>query len=451
MKMEGEIISRENIKPCSATPLSKRIHSLSLLDQIVAPFHVPLVLYYPNQIVDESTTQILKHSLSTILSLFYPFAGRILDALTIDCNDEGALFIVAKFNENLSDFLKSPDPEACGAHIPGQITMSEPSPGSHVAMIQVNYFGCGGIAIGTLLSHKIADAATYCTFMKAWAAATRDSSGKPPLNLIPNYTAHSLFPKIESMAIEDNLAYHVVKRFKMGRTVMRRYVFDARAISKIRAQLSCSPSRVQCVTALLFKCYMVASNKFATQAGSDTSKSYVTHVVNMRRKVDPPFPESSVGNFIWPATALTVNNQAHRDLKYVFGEVQSAITNVDADLVYRMQGDEGFPGYRENLKEALNQIPEDANGLTIISWCNFGVYDTDFGWGKPTWVTKCDGGNDSTDAPFYDGIWLTDTRHGDGIEACLVMDQRFFAEFDKIQELTDLASIDPSPLDIGKI
>lgn len=42
-----------------------------------------------------------------------------------------------------------------------------------------------------------------------------------------------------------------------------------------------------------------------------------------------------------------------------------------------------------------------------------------------------------------------DTRDGDGIEAWLIMDQRYFPEFDKIQELRDLASIDPSPLCIA--
>ncbi|KAL0351630.1 UNVERIFIED_CONTAM: (13S,14R)-1,13-dihydroxy-N-methylcanadine 13-O-acetyltransferase AT1 [Sesamum calycinum] len=147
MKMEGEIISREHIKPSSPTPLEQRTHKLSLLDQIVPPIYVPLVLYYPNlenTPMDPDfishTTQILKQSLSSTLTRFYPLAGRIKDKLSIDCNDEGLPFVVTKFNTRLSDFLKNPDAQACRGHIPSPLTWAEPGPGSNVALIQVNFF-----------------------------------------------------------------------------------------------------------------------------------------------------------------------------------------------------------------------------------------------------------------------------------------------------------------------
>lgn len=98
----------------------------------------------------------------------------------------------------------------------------------------------------------------------------------------------------------------------------------------------------------------------------------------------------------------------------------------------------------KNLGESWDEFPDKADYLAITSWCNFGFYEVDFGWGKPAWISKCDAG--SEDWPFINVLWLMDTRDGDGIEAWLTLDAHLFDEFDQIQELRDLASVDPSPL-----
>ncbi|GLT69016.1 hypothetical protein SLA2020_412020 [Shorea laevis] len=95
--MEVEIISEECIKPSSPTPANLRTHKLSLLDQTIPPIYTPMILYYPmNQrishpIVDivSQRSHLLKQSLSETLTRFYPFAGKIKDNLSVDCNDEG--------------------------------------------------------------------------------------------------------------------------------------------------------------------------------------------------------------------------------------------------------------------------------------------------------------------------------------------------------------------------
>ncbi|KAL7155628.1 hypothetical protein ABFS83_03G088900 [Erythranthe nasuta] len=471
MKMEGEIISSENIKPSSPTPHDSKIHNYSLLDQIVPPIFVPFVLYYPNldNIIRDDfvsrTTQILKQSLSTTLSLFYPLAGRIKDTLSIDCNDEGILLVVVKFKENLSDFLKKPDPKACRAHIPNQLTWAEPGPGSHVAMLQVNYFECGGIAIGSLFLHKLVDGVAIGTFMKAWAAAAALGGGAAVEGnpVIPEYTAQSFFPHNESLKREDYLFSAMRRYFKVGKTVMRRYVFDSLAISKLRAQISSSspenlerrrPSRVEIVSALLWKYFIIASSSKNNSISDNNNNndndrnsiSLVTHGVNMRRKSDPPFSEHSFGNFVWLVPAAADVDNGDGDLmEHLFGKVRSSISKVDVDFVKKMQGggELGFAGYCENLRET--EFPEKADYLAISSWCNFGLYDIDFGWGNPVWMSKCDAGSD-TEWPFINVLWLMDTSGGDGVEAWLTLDEKCFAAFDEIKELHELALVDPSPL-----
>ena len=48
-------------------------------------------------------------SLSQTLTRFYPLAGRIKANDSIDCNDDGAVFIEAQANVELSQILKDPD------------------------------------------------------------------------------------------------------------------------------------------------------------------------------------------------------------------------------------------------------------------------------------------------------------------------------------------------------
>ncbi|KAL1543663.1 stemmadenine O-acetyltransferase-like [Salvia divinorum] len=438
--MEAEIISKEFIKPSSPTPNHKKTYNLSLLDQIVPPIYVPLVLYFPNpQNLSQITPQ-LHHSLSATLSLFYPLAGRLNDSLSIACNDEGILFVVTKFDYSLSDFLRNPDAAASRCHIPTPLTWAEPGPGSPVAMAQLSHFACGGVAIGVLVLHKVADGVAIGAFIKSWARATAALATAQP-----DYAAETLFPHSESMQREEHLFSAMKRYFGFGKTAMRRYVFGAESISRLRARLSepetPRPTRVETVSAFLWQCFMTAS-----AAAGGGGVSLVTHGVNMRRKSEPPLSENSFGNHVWLVAASSENGEADRDLKTLFSKVREAIGKVDVEFVERMKGDVGFAGYCTNLEDSLSAFPEKADYLAISSWCNFGIYGADFGWGRPVWITKCDGGSD-VEWPFINVLWLIDTREGDGIEAWLTLEQSCFEEFDKIEEIGDYALIDPSPLE----
>ncbi|KAL2470088.1 HXXXD-type acyl-transferase family protein [Abeliophyllum distichum] len=100
-------------------------------------------------------------------------------------------------------------------------------------------------------------------------------------------------------------------------------------------------------------------------------------------------------------------------------------------------------GTKKNLEETKELIPEEVNCLYFSSWCRFGVYDTDFGWGMPIWVTN----SVSTDSysPKLNNVMLLDTRFGDRIEAWVTLEEQYAAAFEESEELRTLTSIDPSP------
>ncbi|KAM7278943.1 hypothetical protein ACFE04_006077 [Oxalis oulophora] len=93
-EMKIEIVRRETIKPSSPTPDHLRKFKLSFLDQLIPNEYVSLLLYYPPKDFDPkdggNMLDRLKSSLSKTLTRFYPFAGRLNDDVSVDCNDEGA-------------------------------------------------------------------------------------------------------------------------------------------------------------------------------------------------------------------------------------------------------------------------------------------------------------------------------------------------------------------------
>ncbi|XP_059461004.1 stemmadenine O-acetyltransferase-like [Corylus avellana] len=456
MKMEVEIISEECIKPSSPTPPNLRTHKLSLLDQFIPSLYIPIILFYPmNQstshavnVVDivSQRSLMLKQSLSKTLTRFYPFAGKIKDNLSIDCNDEGALYLEARANCLLVDYLNQPNvPSSLQTFLPQEISWKQAIAGDHVAMIKVTSFACGGIAIGVLVSHMIADGTAMSVFLKGWAAS---SAHKDCEHLCPNFDAPSVFIQSDAFSKEAAMAAFS-KSFKSGNCIVRRFVFDASAIASLKAKATSSsvqhPTRVEVVSAFLWKCTMTA---FQATSGIQRP-TFISHVVNLRRRANPPFTESSMGNIIWGTDALCTAEEI--DLACMVSKLREAIMKINPDFVKSLQGDGGFFKLCEVFKArtgALSSI-ECSGGMDYIaftSWFNFGLYDIDFGWGKPMWVSTVGSSNDS-EAMFPNTIILMDTRSGDGIEAWVSLDKKDMTIIAQDKELLALATLDPSPIE----
>lgn len=161
MKMEVEVrvISTEIIKPSLPTPDHLCSHRLSFLDQISPPIFMPLVEFYGGSDGDTTTSRCdgLKRSLAEALTRFYPLAGRVRENHIVDCNDEGVPFVQARVHCQLSEVLADAQPGQLNRFLPYKLDDVRDLP----AAVQVNFFDCGGIAIGLCISHKVCDQYSY--------------------------------------------------------------------------------------------------------------------------------------------------------------------------------------------------------------------------------------------------------------------------------------------------
>ncbi|XP_062112621.1 stemmadenine O-acetyltransferase-like [Humulus lupulus] len=424
-EMKIEIIKRETIKPSSPTPPHLKIHALSLLDQFQPVLYGQVVYFYPSQndITSDQTSHQLKKSLAETLARFYPVAGRINNNTTIDCNDEGAQYVEARFHGLLSTVLKQ-RPAILQQFFAAKMQSPESDSWPQL-LVQATFFDCGGLAVGICLSHKSCDATSMGIFMKSWAEIS-NGSGQ---TVFPEFNGASYFPRVE-LSVQKP-----VLEFKKVDSVTKRFVFDKPKLVKLKAETASDsvqqPTRVEVVTALIWKCIMAASRSNA----SGPKRFALTQSMNIRKRVDPPLPEHLVGNIVgYYAAQMEEHELAEATLQGLVALLRKGIREYSETKAKMLREEGASELLCRDLKEAAELFScEDTKVLIFTSLCNFELYEAvDFGWGKPIWVAVPAAESHSN------VVILMDTRDG-GVEASVSLTKDDMSLFETDPQLLPFA------------
>ncbi|KAI3971443.1 hypothetical protein MKX01_028365 [Papaver californicum] len=291
---------------------------------------------------------------------------------------------------------------------------------------------CGGIEIGLRISHKLVDASSLITFVNDWATVARGiATGEHDQQIKgPSFEWQSLFPPRDLMGFTPTSLI-------VGDEVLvtKKFVFGASKLAELKAKSiivkESDDVRDQCQPTRCFIDIDGTKNKGGAQL-----KVYIaTHTVNMRLRMVPSLPTNSFGNVLGiSAASIIMNNEGtEKNDQYNYpnlvGKVRDSIKKVDADYVREIQTTDA----QLNAFKLMSQ--NCASGLALMlnfsSWCRFPIYEADFGWGKPTWV--------STGAlAMKNMVMLMDTCSGDGIEAWIHLGTEDMAKFERHEELLAL-------------
>ncbi|MED6144434.1 hypothetical protein PIB30_015647 [Stylosanthes scabra] len=445
--MEIKITSKESIKPSLATPEEHRKHKLSLFDVSQLNTYFPLILFY-HKGSSNILTQ-LKKSLSEALTIFYPLAGRksIDDPFSINCNDEGAIFIESKVvNITMEEFLNPPKLELLNKLLPCEPNKTHPNyQVLPQLVIQANTFKCGGIGIGMCNLHTLLDASSCATFLKTWFAISRGSAEEISW---PDFSsAPSLFPP---MMNPSGLMRSGV--LNIGRDIQietmcttRRFLFDFKAINELKSKatvgnddgrmMNTRPTRYQAVSSFICK-HMIMS---CMKEEEESRPMVVLHVVDMRRRMGEPFSQNSMGNLLWPAVMLCENVNKDTEISELVKVTKCGIGKVTKELLVRVQKDDGFWWSDEcgelMLEEVVNKDPVS---FLFTSWGDMGFKELDFGLGKPLWLAQ-KGGNAET---IPNTVVFMDTE--DGIEAWISMRPQHIATLENDVDFLTFALLNPT-------
>nr|WES72146.1 acylglucose acyltransferase 1 [Solanum nigrum] len=446
--MEIIILSKEIVKPSTPTPPHLRNHKLCIFDQIALEICITPIFFYKNNnnIVDNR----LKSSLAETLTLFYPLAGELSseDSTFVDCNDNGVLYVEACVKDVCMDeFLRNIDDLSQLINfLPQNASMC--SKMNYVqtletlVSIQVTRFDCGGVAIGGVLFHRLLDGDTMSKFFNTWAKIARGDNHNDGVEKITplDLTSSSLlfpaqnFPQ-EFMETKKRMFFYEEK------PLVRRFVFNAKAIEDIKMKVSSenvpNPSRVEALTTFIWKHMILATR--ATK-GISSRPTMLAHVVNLRSRIDPKLP-NAFGNLAFVAKSEVIEMSDHElELPHLLGIVREMLENMNSENLKALEGDDALDSI-VYMAIQLGILFPQLDTYNFSSWCNFGLYDVDFGWGKPIFI-----------APFIEPISslnmhqiiLVENGRNDGIEAWILRSNEEMIELEKDEEFLAYASPNPS-------
>ncbi|KAJ8770599.1 hypothetical protein K2173_018090 [Erythroxylum novogranatense] len=420
-----EIISRKAIKPSSPTPKHLQTFKLSFWDQRHSHVYGTVAFFYHSNADLNDHDEILstfykrshslQKSLSETLVHYYPLAGRLKDdESTIACNDEGAHFVEAYTDCQLSTFLAKPEVHALKNLTAAFDTSNIPS--GCMLVIQLTLFSCGGIAISVSTSHKLADASSVGTFVQSWASITTQEGGRL-VSPEPMFVESSFSPTTDMLSMPT--PFTTVE----GSLVTKRIVFPASKIAKLEGSIISGQQYLtvnDLVLSLILKCAISSARSLS----KSSSGPYVLfHAVNMRKRLPPPLPENTIGNIIWCITVEIEEDQ--QALNELAGNIRQSLNKLYSTA-----------GSSSSLKENNKERPVvniKGNPYFCSSICGFPIYETDFGWGKPSWATAI---------PFPERrnfIVLQKTKEGNGIEAWICLEKKEMAQFETDHELLAFA------------
>ncbi|KAL0387758.1 UNVERIFIED_CONTAM: Stemmadenine O-acetyltransferase [Sesamum radiatum] len=411
-------ISRVIIKPSSETTPHPTNLKLSYLDQLIPSFYVPLIFFYK---ADESRgltssnhvhlSQQLKQSLSDTLTSFCPLAGRIEDdVVVIDSCDSGVEFIEARARVQLMNVIQGPDMEDLKQYLPLDPTTGE---ARRLLVVQITFFDCGGVALALCFSHKVADCTSIVAFANAWAATCRGETelSRFSFNLGSYFPARE-FPGSDFWGFLLSDENYVTKRF----------VFDEEKLAALKQEATSSslkdPTRVELVSAFIWKIFM----EVAKSKNQEARKTYAAlHAVNLRaRKIPPELLQNVFGNCMMSGLAFSDANvtcdqyEDVDELRDLVSKLRSSFKRISDDYIAEAQtGDR----YLNDLYEMFSQVLKgELEYCSFSSWCRSRVYEVDYGWGIPIWLS-------TTALPLKNLTVLVNSRCGEGIEAWVNMKQ----------------------------
>ncbi|KAM7497854.1 hypothetical protein LguiA_022268 [Lonicera macranthoides] len=408
------VFSREAIKPSSPTASHLKHYNLSSMDQVMFRNYIPIVLFFPNNDYDSpmksaEKSRKLKHSLSKTLAKYYPFAGRLTCGQYVDCNDKGVEFQEARIKSRLSVILEKDNDVASDLVYPVGLAEGGFDNDSSLMVVKLSHFDCGGIAIAVCLSHRVADAYTLSTFLTYWAAVTRQ-------------TSEQVLPHVILSPPNDPVTMQEIPPPKKN-WVTRKFVFQNTKIAQLKSMVALfgvqNPTRFEVLAALLYRCAMTA----AKSSSGISSPSILLYAMNMRTKMVPQLPKTSVGNFMWHVRIPTTTENGS-NLNVLTDQIKKGKMQVGGLKV--LDGEE--------LMSMILFAQNNYKMYFCSSLCNFDMYKVDFGWGNPVRVTL-------SDPLFNNSIIFTDTPSGDGIEAQVSLDEQEMVAFELDKELVAFASL----------
>ncbi|KAG6670717.1 hypothetical protein I3843_Q043200 [Carya illinoinensis] len=424
--------STSTIVPSKPTPGG--ILQLSETDQRMQWTHAPLIFIYKTTSDNNekiTTLETLKDSLSSG-RLRWIHGGR----LELHCNAKGAQLLEA-YSEVKLDELGDFAPTKAVEDLVPKVDYGSPIEDWSLMLVQVTRFSCGGLCVGTAMSHTVVDGWSVAKFFNAWTKLARGDeleANEMPFHdrtilLSPEPLLPPRFEHIEFTKPPLLLGHTDAKEQQMKETCATILKVAKEQVEGLRKKANEIPhqdmemvvtqpySRYEAVASHLWRCICKA------RASDNSQPTRVSVAVDIRSRLNPSLPAGYFGN----ATLLTVTSKwVHSDLlskplSYAAGKLREAIERMTNEYVRSaldfIAGQDDVSTLRGGFHiRAYTKTPNFLGNpnVSIGSWINFPFYGMDYGWGKPIYIgpglLNDDGKSFIMSSPTADGSLLIALR-----------------------------------------
>jgi shikimate O-hydroxycinnamoyltransferase len=263
--------------------------------------------------------------------------------------------------------------------------------GAALLQIKLNRCRCGGLVIGIICHHHVADGHSMSTFFTTWASAVR--AGKdftfpsPPFldraaTAVPRGTPA---PVLDHWSIEFNRSgdgrssrqYAVVPMEKIKNLTVH---FTPDFVAELKARVGVRCSTFQCLLAHVWK-------KITAARGLEPEEFTQLRVsVNCRSRADPAVPMDFFGNMVlWAFPRLQVRDLLNSSYGRVVHAIRDAVARIDGEYI---QSFVDFGAVADASGEELVETAATAGtmlcpDLEMDSWLRFQFHQMDLGSGPP--------------------------------------------------------------------
>lgn len=394
------VIEHFQVTPPPATVGDRRSLPLTYFDLLMLrlpPVHT--LFFYDLKITRSHFTQTilpnLKHSLSTTLQHFFPFAGNLFLFPTTPSKKpeiryvEGDSIWVTFAERNLDDFndLTGNHPRPCDKFndlipILGPTRKESDYIKIPVFSVQLTLFPNYGVAIGMTNHHSLCDGSSRFCFLKAWTSIARSGSDE-------SFLANGALPIYDRLIVDQKRDEFYLKNAKIetftedyqlprlsGPTDKLRatFILKRSIINRLKELVSTQLPNLVYISSFTVACAYIWSC-IAKSINDDVQM--LCFPIECRGRMNPPIPAEYFGNCLGGCisvakTSVLIGKEGFLTAAKLIGEDLYKILN-DKDGI--VKDHQSWGGLLAELK------PTTIIGVTGAPKLN--VYELDFGFGKP--------------------------------------------------------------------
>ncbi|XP_024033126.1 phenolic glucoside malonyltransferase 1 [Morus notabilis] len=336
----------------------------------------------PKQTFLDSTIPKLKNSLSLTLQHFLPLAGNLTwprhspKPIILYTPNDGVSLTVAESNAAQDfDFLSADHPREAASFHPFVPNLKVTETGASAISVQITLFPNRGFCIGVTCHHAVLDGKSTAMFMKSWAYICRsEKPGSLPDQLKPFFDRSvirdpdglDIFYVNQWLASTKHIdpnPFQFLPSLDVPSDLVRATFELTRAdIAKLRQKVLSSwdkQEKLHLTSFALTLSYMAVGILTATEEDHKLAikkqKVNLLFAVDYRNRLRPPVPENYFGNCV-------------------------------SDLMKKLEEDV-MEGAAEKFSKRQSEFAKgNMRVIAVAGSPRLGVYDVDFGWGKPNKV-----------------------------------------------------------------